>query len=74
MKIELDRDKKIALLRWLQQGYIETADIELMTKVVDNRTPEEIKANIERLNKLYNMINEDMCKRKGGNEGAIRQE
>ena len=28
MRIELDRDKKITLLRWLKQGYIDTADIE----------------------------------------------
>ncbi|MBQ9638827.1 MAG: hypothetical protein IJV22_04650 [Bacteroidales bacterium] len=35
---------------------------EVKAEVVDNRTPEEIKANIERLGKLYNMINEDMGK------------
>lgn len=27
MKIALDREKKIILLRWLQQGYIETLDL-----------------------------------------------
>lgn len=30
MRIELDRQKKITLLRWLKQGYMNTADIELM--------------------------------------------
>lgn len=30
MVIELDREKKIVLLRWLQQGYIDTHDIEEM--------------------------------------------
>lgn len=28
MRIELDRAKRITLLQWLRQGYIETADIE----------------------------------------------
>ena len=27
MKIALDREKKVILLRWLQQGYIETLDL-----------------------------------------------
>jgi hypothetical protein len=31
MKIELDREKKIKLLQWLKQGYIETNDIEEMS-------------------------------------------
>ena len=28
MRIELDREKKVVLLRWLKQGFIETGDIE----------------------------------------------
>lgn len=28
MRIELDREKKVVLLRWLKQGFIETGDVE----------------------------------------------
>lgn len=27
MKVKIDKEKKIILLRWLKQGYIETMDI-----------------------------------------------
>lgn len=32
MKIQIDREKKIILLKWLQQGYIETLDLPELVK------------------------------------------
>ncbi|RGR88941.1 hypothetical protein [Phocaeicola coprocola] len=36
MKIQIDRKKKILLLKWLQNGFIETNDIPELNEIRDN--------------------------------------
>lgn len=49
-KIELDKAKKITLLRWLQQGYIDGVEL-LAIQREDPMTDEEINEELDRLAK-----------------------
>lgn len=53
MKIELDRAKKIVLLRWLQNGVIDTADLPELADEPRTLTAEQAAALMSEYDKIY---------------------
>lgn len=51
MEIQIDRDKKLLLLRWLKQGYIDSMELNELQR--DNQiTIEEIERELDRLTRV----------------------
>lgn len=59
MEIQINREKRLLLLKWLKQGYIDALELSQLQK--DNQmTADEIESELDRLAKF--MHNED-CQR-----------
>lgn len=53
MEIQIDRDKKLLLLRWLKQGYIDSFELSELQRDNDNQiTVEEIERELDRLTRV----------------------